>query len=120
MKRAWMVVLVVALAVPAAAVAQEPVAAWCGGSYGANGTNFGECVKVDREVQVAGQGSGLKQQILSIPTQPEYPASMVTFEDGRAFFIAADRDGRPVKQELYYRWGAAPDRSGEFQSPGND
>jgi hypothetical protein len=108
MKRTWIAVVMIALAVPATAVAQGPVAAWCGGSYGADGTNFGECVTVEREVQVAGQGSGVKRETVNVQTRPEYPATMVTFENGAASFVGEDRDGRPIKQELRMKWRSAP------------
>jgi hypothetical protein len=116
MKRAWIAGLVVALALPAAAVAQEPVAAWCGGSYGALGTNFAPCEGVEREVQIAGQGGGLTRQTVTVPTTPEYPATAVTFEEGRAFFHTTDGSGQPMKQEMYLNWAAGPDRSEEFQA----
>lgn len=73
MNRAWMVVLMLAVVAPAAAFAQAPVGAWCGGSYGSEGTNFGECVGVPSGPQVAGQGSGLRPATL-LPTQPEQPS----------------------------------------------
>jgi hypothetical protein len=118
MKRPWIVVLVASLAAPAIALAQEPVGAWCGGSYGAHGTNFAECAAIERQVQVAGQGSGLTQQTVQIPTRPEYPAMLVTFEDGQAF-VEVERDGKVTKQRLDLNWAAAPDRSHEFQSGGD-
>ncbi len=77
MKRAWIAVLMVALAVPATALAQEPQTAWCGGSHGPQGTNFGECVSVERDVNVAGQGSGLTRQKVRVPTKPENPSALV-------------------------------------------
>ena len=77
MKHAWIAVLVVALAVPATVFAQEAVGAWCGGSHGPQGTNFGECVGVERDVQVAGQGSGLTRQTVRVPTKPERPSLLV-------------------------------------------
>ena len=112
MKRAWVAVFVVALAVPGVALAQGPVAAWCGGSYGAEGTNFGTCVNLDRDVPVAGQSSGVGQGI-SVQTRPEFPSSLVTFENGRVMFLE-DRDGRPTKRELHFPAVAHTDR-GEFQ-----
>ena len=75
MKRAWMVVfLMFAVVVPAAALAQAPVGAWCGGSYGSEGTNFGECVSIGSGPQVAGQGSGLRSEVM-VPTRPEQPSA---------------------------------------------
>jgi hypothetical protein len=74
MKRAWMAgFLMVTVVAPALAFAQAPVGAWCGGSYGSEGTNFGECVSVESTIQVAGQGSGL--QPAKVPTRPEQPSS---------------------------------------------
>jgi hypothetical protein len=104
------VVVVVALALPALAFAQAaPIGAWCGGSYGAEGTNFGECVQGQGGAQVAGEASGISG--LSGPTVPQYPASEVTFEDGKALFN---------KQELNLNWTISPDRSREIQQPGSD
>lgn len=73
MNRAWMVVLMLAVVAPAAAFAQAPVGAWCGGSYGTEGTNFGECVSISSGPQVAGQGSGLRSEM--VPTRPEQPSA---------------------------------------------
>ena len=77
MKRAWIAGLMVVLAVPATAIAQEAVGAWCGGSYGPQGTNFGECVSIERDARVAGQTSGLTNQKVRVPTKPENPPSLV-------------------------------------------
>ena len=48
---------VVAFAIPAMAFAQAPVGAWCAGSYGAEGTNFGPCPSAQADAQVAGSAS---------------------------------------------------------------
>jgi len=104
MKRVWIAVLMVMLAVPATAFAQAPVAAWCGGSYGAQGTNYGECVLIERDAQVAGSGSGVKPQVVKVQTAPEYPSSMVTFENGRAYFTTTDATGKDIKRELNLPW----------------
>lgn len=116
MKRAWIAGLVVVLALPAVAAAQDGVAAWCGGSYGARGTNFGECVTTDRDVQLAGQGSGFKPG-MTLQTRPEYPSAMVTFEDGKATFVDS---ASGVKQPLNLSWGQIPDYASAIQSPGGD
>ena len=100
------VLVAVALVIPAMAFAQTtPIGAWCGGSYGAEGTNFGECVQGQGGAQVAGQASGITG--LSGPTAPQYPASEVTFEGGKAFFN---------KQELHLNYVPSPDRSREIQA----
>jgi hypothetical protein len=45
---------VFALIIPTIAFAQAaPIGAWCGGSYGAEGTNFAPCVGVQSGVQTA-------------------------------------------------------------------
>ena len=94
---------VVAFAVPA--FAQAPVGAWCGGSYGAEGTNFGPCPTAQADPQVAGSASGVQSQ--SVATQPQYPASLVTFEDGKAMFD---------KKPLHLNYAKSPDRLNEIQS----
>ena len=107
----WMrvvAVAVIALAIPAMALAQAPQGAWCGGSYGAEGTNFGPCPTAQTGAQVAGQASGVQGQ--SVATEPQYPASMVTFEGGKAVFN---------KQPLNLNYAVFPDRSREIQSPGD-
>jgi hypothetical protein len=81
MKRAWMVVfLMLVVVAPAVALAQAPVGAWCGGSYGSPGTNFGECVSLGRDPQLAGRAAGLGTGTL-VPTRPEQPS------------VARDRSG---------------------------
>ncbi|MGH7325733.1 MAG: hypothetical protein ACREJ9_13975 [Candidatus Rokuibacteriota bacterium] len=123
MKRTCVAVLVaVALVIPAIAFAEEPVAAWCGGSYGAAGTNFGECVKVEAKARVAGATGGMREQTVSVPTFPEYPATMVTFERGRVIYDTGnvDKDGRAIKKELNLKFIAAPERFGEVEAPGTD
>ncbi|PYN55526.1 MAG: hypothetical protein DMD94_10960 [Candidatus Rokuibacteriota bacterium] len=97
---------VVAFAVPA--FAQAPVGAWCGGSYGAEGTNFGPCPTAQSAPQVAGQASGVQGQ--SVSTEPQYPASQVTFEDGKAMFN---------KQPLNLPYVSFPDRTHEIQAGGS-
>jgi hypothetical protein len=119
MKHAWILGLMGVLAVPASALAQGAVAGWCGGSYGAQGTNFAPCAGVEREVMVAGQGGGITRQTVVVPMEPEYPATMVTFEDGKAVFHAVSKDGQVVRQDLNLKWVPAADRSGAFQSPGD-
>jgi hypothetical protein len=99
-------VAIAALAIPAMVFAQE--SAWCGGSYGAEGTNFGPCPMTQASAQVAGQASGIQSQ--SVGTQPQYPASQVTFENGRAYF---------QKQELNLNFRPSADRLNEVQSPGD-
>ena len=95
-----------ALLVPAMAFAQAvSPGAWCGGSYGAEGTNFAPCVDVQSGVQTAGQASGVQPPI--VPTEPQYPAGQVTFENGRAIF-----SGQP----LNLNYSPARDRSHEIQS----
>ena len=99
------VLAVIALAIPAMAFAQAPVGAWCGGSYGAEGTNFGPCPTVESGAQVAGQASGIQGQ--SGPTAPQFPAAQVTFEGGKAYYN---------KQELNLNFKAFPDRIDEIQA----
>ena len=97
---------VVAFAVPA--FAQAPVQAWCGGSYGAEGTNFGPCPTAQAGPQVAGSASGVQPQ--SVATEPQYPASQVTFENGKAMYN---------KQPLNLNFSSFPDRSKDIEAPGS-
>jgi len=102
-------IAVAALAIPAMVFAQgAPMGAWCGGSYGPEGTNFGPCPAGQSGAQVAGQASGIQSQ--SVATQPEYPANQVTFQDGKAYFN---------KQELNFNYRAVPDRLNEIQGAGD-
>jgi len=94
------------LIIPTMTFAQAaPIGAWCGGSYGAEGTNFTPCMDVQSEVQTAGQASGIQPQI--VPTEPQYPAGQVTFENGQASFN---------KQLLNLKYSPARDRANEVQS----
>lgn len=117
MRHARIAVLVTVLAIPTGAAAQgvsaDATSAWCGGSYGAAGTSFGQCVNVDTTAQVAGESSGVKAQGVSVPTKPEYPATQVSFEGSKAYF-----DGGAGKKELNLNYVKGVDLSGEFQSPG--
>ena len=61
MKRVWIAVFVAVLAVPALAAAQDHMG-WCAGATNAQGTNFGTCPNAGRDVQVAGQASGIRRQ----------------------------------------------------------
>jgi hypothetical protein len=99
---------VAALAIPAMAFAQGAPSAWCGGSYGAEGTNFGPCPAAQSGAQVAGQASGIQSQ--SVATQPQYPANQVTVRDGKAYF---------QQQELNLNFMQPVDRANEVQSPGS-
>ncbi len=125
MKRTWILALAAALAIPTAALADspkpEPVPAWCGGSYGGDGTNFGECVSIEQKVQVAGQSSGIQEQTVSVPTKPEYPSTMVSFQDDRAVLDtgSVDKDGKAVTQELSLTYARSQDRAGELQGAGD-
>jgi hypothetical protein len=102
-------VAIAALAIPAMVFAQQDApGAWCGGSYGPEGTNFAPCPAAQAGAQVAGQASGIQSQ--TVATQPQYPASQVTFRDGKAYFN---------QQELNLGYRSFPDRSGELQSPGS-
>ena len=101
-------VAIAALAIPAMVFAQAAPGAWCGGSYGAEGTNFGPCPAAQAGAQVAGQASGMQSQ--SVATQPQYPASQVTFENGRAYY---------QRQELNLNFKHSADRLNEIQSPGD-
>jgi hypothetical protein len=75
MKRAWIVMLVAVLALPAAAVAQD--SAWCGGTHSEkDGTNFTTCMSSDRDIQVAGRASGLRRQDASAPSFVDYSATV--------------------------------------------
>lgn len=98
---------VAALAIPAMAFAQAP-GAWCAGSYGPEGTNFGPCPAAQTGAQVAGQASGVQNP--SVATEPQYPATHVTFRDGKAYFSG---------QELNMSYRAFPDRTSEIESPGS-
>jgi hypothetical protein len=63
---------VFALIIPAIAFAQPAlIGAWCGGSYGAEGTNFAPCVGVQSGAQTAGEASSIQPQI--IPTGASVP-----------------------------------------------
>ena len=101
-------IAVATLAIPAMVFAQDAPGAWCGGSFGAAGTNFAPCPTAQAGAQVAGQASGIQSQ--SVATQPQYPASQVTFQDGRAFF---------QNQELNLNFRPAADRLNEIQSAGD-
>ena len=102
-------VAIAALAIPAMVFAQDAPGAWCGGSYGAEGTNFGPCPAAQAGAQVAGQASGIQSQ--SVATQPQYPASQVTFQDGRTYF---------QNQELNLNFKTASnDRLDEIQGSGD-
>ena len=101
-------VAIAALAIPAMVFAQGAPGAWCGASYGAEGTNFAPCPAMQSGAQVAGQASGIQSQ--SVATQPQYPASQVMFQDGRAYF---------QKQELNLNFRHSADRLNEVQSPGD-
>jgi hypothetical protein len=94
------------LVIPAIAFAQAtPIGAWCGGSYGAEGTNFAPCVGGQSGARTAGEASGIQPQIT--PTEPQYPAGQVTFENGQAIFN---------KQPLNLNHSPARDRANEVQS----
>jgi len=101
-------VAIAALAIPAMVFAQDAPAAWCGGSYGAEGTNFAPCPITQTGAQIAGQASGMKNQ--SIGTQPQYPASQVNLQNGRPYF---------QNQELNLNFKPSADRLNEIQSPGD-
>ena len=102
-------VAIAALAIPAMVFAQDAPGAWCGGSYGSEGTNFGPCPAAQAGAQVAGQASGIQSQ--SVATQPQYPASQVTLQDGRMYF---------QKQELNLNFKArSNDLLDEIQAPGD-
>jgi hypothetical protein len=102
-------VAIAALAIPAMVFAQDAPGAWCGGSYGSEGTNFGPCPAAQAGAQVAGQASGIQSQ--SVATQPQYPAHQVTFQDGRMYF---------QKQELNLNFKArSNERLDEIQAPGD-
>ena len=109
MRRMGVVVALVAVAsvIPAMAFAQAPIGAWCGGSYGPTGSNFGPCMPAQGGAQVAGQASGISNQ--GVPTEPQYPASQVTFTGDKAFFNS---------QELRLNYAVSPDRSGHSEAPG--
>ena len=99
-------IAVAALAIPTMVFAQGSPS-WCGSSYGPEGTNFGPCQVGLANPQVAGQASGVQAQ--SVQTVPQYPASQVTFRDGRAYY-----DG----QELNLNYHAFPERN-DFQGAGD-
>jgi hypothetical protein len=101
-------IAVAALAIPTMVFAQAP-GAWCGASYGPEGTNFGPCPAAQAGAQVAGQASGVQSQ--SVATQPQYPANQVTFRDGKTYFN---------QQELNMNYRVFPDRTNEVQGPSSD
>jgi len=101
-------VALAALAIPAMVFAQDAPGAWCGGSYGAEGTNFAPCQAAQAGAQVAGQASGIQSQ--SVATQPQYPANQVMFQDGKAYF---------QKQELNLNFKPSADRLNETQGLGD-
>lgn len=106
MRWTGIVALTAVLAIPAMAFAQAaPIFAWCGGSYGAEGTNFAPCMLVPSGAQVAGQASGIQPHMS--PTEPQYPADQVTFENGQAIFN---------KQVLNLNFAPSRDRSAESES----
>ncbi|MGH7345937.1 MAG: hypothetical protein ACREK4_13570 [Candidatus Rokuibacteriota bacterium] len=96
------------MAIPAMVFAQDAPGAWCAGSYGAEGTNFGPCPAAQAGAQVAGQASGIQSQ--SVATQPQYPASQVNFRDGKAYF---------QNQELNLNFKASAERFDEIEAPGS-
>jgi hypothetical protein len=99
-------IAVAALVIPAMAFAQD-TSAWCGGSYGAEGTNFGPCPAAQADPQVAGQASGIQGQ--RVQTEPQYPATQVTFKDGKAYYNG---------QEMNLNFKASPDRL-SIEAPGD-
>lgn len=106
MRRTGIVALAaMALVIPVMAFAQAPVGAWCGGSYGPEGTNFAPCVAAPSGAQVAGQASGIQPQMAA--TEPQYPAGQVTFENGQAVYN---------RQVLNLNYGPVRDRSAEPQA----
>jgi hypothetical protein len=88
--------------------AQDAPGAWCGGSYGSEGTNFAPCTGAQVGAQVAGQASGVQSQ--SVATQPQYPANQVNFRDGKAYF---------QNQELNLNFKTSADRLNEIEAPGD-
>jgi hypothetical protein len=83
-----------------------PIGAWCGGSYGAASTNFGECVSFEAKTRVAGESTGITQQGGRLTTAPEYPATEVTFQNGKAIFN---------KKELNLNYTATPQPIDQLQ-----
>ena len=111
MRGALVMVAALLAVVPATAVwAADPegtsVGAWCGGSYGAAGTNFGECVSIEGKARVAGESTGISQQGGRLSTAPEYPATEVTFQNGKAIFN---------KKELNLNYTATPQPIDQLQ-----
>ncbi len=102
-------VAIAALAIPAMVFAQDAPGAWCGGSYGSEGTNFGPCPAAQAGAQVAGQASGIQSQ--SVATQPQYPASQVTFR--RRPDVLPEAGAQPQLQ------GPLDDLLDEIQAPGD-
>src|SRR3989442_15994773 len=103
MRRMGIVVALVAVAsvIPAIAFAQAPVGAWCGGSFGPTGTNFGPCMPAQGGAQGPGRASGISNP--GAPAGPQYPASQIPFEGEKAFFNS---------QERRLNYVVSPDRSG--------
>ena len=99
---------VIGLVIPAMAFAQAPMGAWCGGSYGAEGTNFGPCLETQAGAQVAGQASGVQGQ--TVATKPMYPATDVSLSDGKAHFN---------KQQLNLNFKPSPVQADAVQPPGD-
>jgi hypothetical protein len=99
---------VLTLVIPAVAFAQATlIGAWCGGSYGAEGTNFAPCMGVQGGAQTAGEASSIPPQI--VPTEPQYPAGQVTVENGQTIFN---------KQPLNLNYSPTRDRANEVQPDG--
>jgi hypothetical protein len=98
---------VFALLFPALAFAQgAPIGAWCGGSYGAEGTNFTPCVGVQSGAQTAGEASSIQPQI--VPTEPQLPgrSGHVRERPGHLPQAAA----KPQLQDRH-RWSKRPSSS---------
>ena len=106
----------------------EPEPAWCGGSWeptslqetaddkgavtlvpipGTGGTNYAECAPIARSVKRMVEGRE-SEEMLSIPTYPAHPASVVTFQpDGKTGDLVGGRivtTKDPVSGEEVSRW----------------
>jgi len=92
----------------------KPEPAWCGGSYSVtggldakayhetaaqgavpSGTNFGECVAIERPVR------GLQgESVISVPTYPATPAATVVLDGDRSYQLTVDAEGKEQRIEL--------------------
>jgi hypothetical protein len=110
----------------------KPEPAWCGGSWqptslqetvddkgtvtlvpipGTGGTNYAECAPITRSVKRMMEGRE-SEEVLSIPTYPAHPASLVTFQrDEKTGDVVGGRTVTtkdPASGEEVSRWMPIP------------